>query len=49
MHQWRDVYWVTFAILIISAIIFSIWASGEIQPWNYPDKKDANIERNSKN
>lgn len=38
MHQWRVVFWITFGILIFSAFIYCIWASGETQPWNNPEK-----------
>lgn len=37
MHEWRSVFWITFVILTISAIVYSLWGSGELQPWNNPD------------
>lgn len=27
-------FWLTFAIFVVTTIIYVTWASGEIQPWN---------------
>ncbi|XP_030383667.1 putative inorganic phosphate cotransporter [Scaptodrosophila lebanonensis] len=32
--EWRTVFWVAFAVLFVTAIIYCIWASGEVQPFN---------------
>ncbi|XP_016961976.1 putative inorganic phosphate cotransporter [Drosophila biarmipes] len=32
--EWRIVFWVAFAVLCITAVVYCIWASGEIQPFN---------------
>lgn len=32
--QWRIVFWVAFSIFIASAVIYTVWAEGEVQPWN---------------
>ncbi|XP_033173954.1 sialin [Drosophila mauritiana] len=32
--EWRLVFWVAFAVLVITAIVYCIWASGEVQPFN---------------
>lgn len=49
--EWRLVFWVTFGIFVVTTVIYSIWASGEVQPWNYPkDQKSAeygNAENNN--
>lgn len=37
LQQWRTVFWVTFGINAIRTIVYSLWASGEIQPWNEPE------------
>lgn len=29
-------FWVTFGVFVVTTIIYVIWASGEIQPWNDP-------------
>ncbi|XP_017132353.1 sialin [Drosophila elegans] len=34
MMEWRIVFWVAFAVLFITAIVYCIWASGEVQPFN---------------
>lgn len=34
LEQWRFVFWVTFGVAMVRTIIYSIWASGEIQPFN---------------
>lgn len=39
MSEWRRVFWLTFFIEISAVVIFSIWASGEVQPWNTPSAK----------
>ncbi|XP_016998312.2 putative inorganic phosphate cotransporter [Drosophila takahashii] len=32
--EWRIVFWVAFAVLVVTAIVYCIWASGDIQPFN---------------
>ncbi|KAH8298054.1 hypothetical protein KR018_005265, partial [Drosophila ironensis] len=32
--EWRTVFWVAFGVLFVTAIVYCIWASGEIQPFN---------------
>uniref|UniRef100_A0A182MUR7 Major facilitator superfamily (MFS) profile domain-containing protein n=1 Tax=Anopheles culicifacies TaxID=139723 RepID=A0A182MUR7_9DIPT len=36
LEEWRVVFWIAFAVLNITNVIFILFASGEIQPWNYP-------------
>lgn len=38
LEEWRFVFWVTFGIFLITTVIYSIWASGEVQPWNFPQE-----------
>ncbi|XP_037957583.1 putative inorganic phosphate cotransporter [Teleopsis dalmanni] len=38
MREWRLVFWIAFFILVASGIIFAIWATGERQEWDEPDK-----------
>lgn len=44
------VFWLTFVILTVSTIIYGLFASGEVQDWNEPDKhkekekKDVQVE-----
>lgn len=37
MAEWRTVFWVTFAVFVVTTIVYVIWASGEVQPWNEPE------------
>lgn len=32
--EWRIVFWLTFGILFITTVAYTLWASGEVQPWN---------------
>lgn len=32
--QWRIVFWIAFVIFNVTNIVYIIWASGEVQPWN---------------
>jgi len=36
LSEYRVVFWSTFVIFILTTIIYIIFASGEIQPWNEP-------------
>lgn len=37
MNEWRLVFWMTFAVFVVTTIVYVIWASGEVQPWNEPE------------
>ncbi|EDW03180.1 GH11095 [Drosophila grimshawi] len=41
MNEWRMVFWLGFAILVISAIVFAIWGTAEVQPYDprFAEKK----------
>lgn len=32
--QWRIVFWIAFVVFNVTNIVYVIWASGEVQPWN---------------
>lgn len=34
LEQWRTIFWIAFAIALVRTAVYSVWASGEIQPWN---------------
>ncbi|KAH8384274.1 hypothetical protein KR200_008007 [Drosophila serrata] len=34
MLEWRLVFWVAFVVLVVTAIVYCIWASGDIQRFN---------------
>lgn len=36
LMEWRLVFWVTFVIFVVTTVVYVIWASGDIQLWNYP-------------
>lgn len=39
MNEWRIVFWTAFVIFALTSVIYGIWASGETQPWNNPEKE----------
>lgn len=39
MSEWRVVFWTAFVIFALTSVIYGIWASGEEQPWNNPEKE----------
>ncbi|XP_046627976.1 putative inorganic phosphate cotransporter isoform X1 [Neodiprion virginianus] len=36
LSEWRTVFWITFAVYLISVLIYDLWADGEVQDWNDP-------------
>lgn len=36
VYEWRVVFWIAFGVFNITNIVYVIWASGEVQPWNDP-------------
>lgn len=39
--EWRVVFWIMFATLVISNFVFILFGSGSLQPWNEPQKPAA--------
>lgn len=39
MSEWRIVFWTAFVIFALTSVIYGIWASGDMQPWNNPEKE----------
>ncbi|CAD6999510.1 unnamed protein product [Ceratitis capitata] len=37
--EWRLVFWVAFGVLVVTAFVYVIWASGEVQDFNDPPRK----------
>ncbi|XP_035743008.1 putative inorganic phosphate cotransporter [Vespa mandarinia] len=37
MTEWRLVFWVVFAVFVVTNLIFIFYASGEVQYWNDPE------------
>lgn len=48
LEEWRYVFWISFVIFIVTTVIYSIWASGETQPWNYPKELDLDMGNDTK-
>lgn len=48
MNEWRTVFWITFAVFVVTTIIYCIWASGDLQAWNDPIKMKLMKEGGSK-
>ena len=45
MSEWRMVFWITFFVLAGKGAVFTLFGSGEVQPWNDPNyKKKSNPE-----
>ncbi|XP_055294957.1 sialin-like [Sitodiplosis mosellana] len=44
LTEWRIVFWVTFVIFVITTFVYSIWASGEVQPWNDGNRRSESAE-----
>lgn len=43
LSEWRIVFWITLVLQMAKMFIFSIWGSGNVQPWNsYDDETEQN-------
>lgn len=45
LNEWRIVFWIVFGVFNVTNIVYIIWASGEVQPWNegyLPKKSEEN-------
>lgn len=53
LYEWRIVFWIAFGVFNITNIVYVIWASGEVQPWNEPhllkDSRSSSDEEIAKN
>lgn len=36
LSEWRLVFWIAFGIFVFTNLVYVIWASGDIQPFNTP-------------
>lgn len=34
------IFWITFVLQLIKMVIFAIWGSGDVQPWDTPSDCD---------
>ena len=40
-------FWIHFGILSFTTIVFTIFGSADVQPWNYKDEEEeVNVQRN---
>lgn len=40
-------FWITFVLFVVTTILYDIFASGETQPWNDPQKlREENVKIN---
>ncbi|KAK1129788.1 hypothetical protein K0M31_019498 [Melipona bicolor] len=37
LSQWRLVFWIVFAVFVVTNLIFILYASGEVEYWNDPE------------
>ena len=51
LTEWRLVFWIIFAVTVVTNVVFVLFASGEVQEWNDPNferkkqtKKDEELE-----
>ncbi|XP_062551404.1 sialin-like [Armigeres subalbatus] len=42
LDEWRFVFWIAFWVLNVTNVIFIVFGSGKIQPWNDPSSESAN-------
>lgn len=35
--EWRVVFWIVLGVFLVTNLVFVLWASGEVQPWNDPE------------
>ncbi|XP_046751158.1 putative inorganic phosphate cotransporter [Diprion similis] len=45
LPEWRIIFWITFALYVVSVTMYNIWADGEVQYWNDPDFRDNPIHK----
>ncbi|XP_052895472.1 putative inorganic phosphate cotransporter isoform X1 [Anopheles moucheti] len=49
LDEWRIVFWISFAVFNVTNLVYVIWASGEVQPWNTPHLMNKSIEAGESN
>lgn len=40
-------FWISFGIFVSTTVVYVLWASGEVQPWNNPPPPTPSIENGS--
>lgn len=41
LEQWRLVFWFALGVSVLRTIIYLIWASADVQPWNKPKETES--------
>lgn len=45
LGEWRLVFWIAFGVLVLTSVVYGLWASGEVQDFNEPkDLKEIEAE-----
>lgn len=44
LEQWRYVFWITLIISMFRILVFIVWGSAEVQPWNMPKRTNVTLE-----
>lgn len=47
LNEWRIVFWIVFAVFNVTNVVYIIWASGEVQPWNKGKIPKSSVEGSS--
>ncbi|GBO43168.1 hypothetical protein AVEN_267518-1 [Araneus ventricosus] len=45
LEQWNKIFLICIAIILSSGVLFCLFGSADVQPWNFPSTDDS--ERNS--
>lgn len=49
IYEWRVVFWIMFISLIIASSIFTLFGSGELQPWDNGEINDSSTNKEQEN
>lgn len=44
VSEWRTVFWLTFAIYMMAIVVFTLWGSGDVQKWNWPESTRPSVD-----
>ncbi|XP_055326573.1 sialin-like [Sitodiplosis mosellana] len=44
LEEWRFVFWITLGFTILRSVIYIVWGSAEIQPWNHRPARNVTPE-----
>ncbi|XP_046628021.1 putative inorganic phosphate cotransporter [Neodiprion virginianus] len=46
LQEWRIVFWITFAVYLVTVLAYAIWADGEVQYWNDANFRIQRLQEN---